>query len=129
MGVRASKKASGWAKNMRNMEKRQKTLEQWRRDIDILDVELLRLLNERARIASELGALKQSSGMPVYDGRRERQILARLCQSNRGPLHRESVSSIFRCIIRESRRLEATRQHAAHKSHYKQSGQEYSNGH
>ena len=52
-----------------------KTLEQWRREIDILDSELLRLLNERARIAAELGALKYSSGLPVYDGRRERQAV------------------------------------------------------
>jgi len=111
------------------MNDSKKSIEQWREEIDILDVELLRLLNERARIASELGALKVSSGLPVYDGRRERQILARLCQSNQGPLDRESVSSIFRCIIRESRRLEATQQHAYQKSHYEQSGQEYSNGH
>ena len=111
------------------MNNSKKSIEQWREEIDILDVELLRLLNERARIVSELGALKVSSGLPVYDGRRERQILARLCQSNQGPLDRESVSSIFRCIIRESRRLEATQQHAAQKSHYKQYGQEYSNGH
>ena len=111
------------------MDNNKKSIEQWREEIDILDVELLRLLNERARIASELGALKESSGLPVYDGRRERQILARLCQSNQGPLDRGSVSSIFRCIIRESRRFEAAQQHAAHKSHYSQSGQEYSNGH
>jgi chorismate mutase / prephenate dehydratase len=106
-----------------------KSIEKWRSEIDILDSELLRLLNERARIASELGALKVSSGLPVYDGRRERQVLARLCESNQGPLHRESVSTIFRCIIRESRRLEATQQQASQKSHFKQSGQEYSNGH
>src|ERR1041385_5321375 len=112
-----------------NMDNQQKTLEQWRREIDILDGELLRLLNERARIATVLGALKVSSGLPVYDGRRERQVLARLCESNQGPLDRESVSSIFRCIIRESRRLESSRQHAAQRSQYKQLGQEYSNGH
>lgn len=111
------------------MNDNEKSIEKRRNEIDILDAELLRLLNERARIASELGALKVSSGLPVYDGRRERQILARLCESNQGPLDQESVSSIFRCIIRESRRLEVTRQHASQKSHYKQSGQEYSNGH
>lgn len=110
------------------MNDSEKSIEKWRNEIDILDGELLRLLNERARIASELGALKVSSGLPVYDGRRERQVLARLCQSNQGPLDRESVSSIFRCIIRESRRVEATQQHASQKSHYRQSGQEYSNG-
>ncbi len=106
-----------------------KTLDQWRREIDILDAELLRLLNERARIASELGALKVSSGLPVYDGRRERQVLARLCETNPGPLDREGVSSIFRCIIRESRRLETSQQDRRNKSEYKQSGQEYSHGH
>jgi chorismate mutase/prephenate dehydratase len=111
------------------MNDSEKSIEKWRSEIDLLDGELLRLLNERARIASELGALKISSGLPVYDGRRERQVLARLCESNQGPLDRESVSSIFRCIIRESRRLESTQQHASQKSHYKQSGQEYSNGH
>ena len=106
-----------------------KTVEQWRTEIDILDAELLRLLNERARIVSELGALKVSSGLPVYDGRRERQVLARLCESNQGPLDRESVNAIFRCIIRESRRLESLQQHPQDKSQYRQSGQEYPHGH
>ena len=111
------------------MDNGQKSLQQWRDEIDILDSELLRLLNERARIVSELGALKVSSGLPVYDGRRERQVLARLCESNQGPLDREGVSAIFCCIIRESRRLEASRQSTISKSQYKQSGQEYSHGH
>ena len=108
------------------MENMEKTLQQWRSEIDILDAELLRLLNERARIASELGALKVSSGLPVYEGRRERQVLARLLESNAGPLDREGVNSIFRCIIRESRRLENLQQ--SNKSQYRQSGQEYSHG-
>lgn len=113
-----------------------KTLEQWRREIDILDSELLRLLNERARIAAELGALKYSSGLPVYDGRRERQILARLCESNQGPLDAAGVMSIFRTIIRESRRVERnSQQHPQDKeakegkSEFRQEGQEYSHGH
>jgi chorismate mutase/prephenate dehydratase len=114
---------------MGRMDDTKKTVEQWRKEIDILDAELLRLLNERARIASELGALKVSSGLPVYDGRRERQVLARLCESNPGPLDREGVSSIFRCIIRQSRRLESLQQDPETKSQYRQSGQEYSHGH
>jgi chorismate mutase/prephenate dehydratase len=118
----------------------QKSLEQWRHEIDILDAELLRLLNKRAEIASELGALKVSSGLPVYDGRRERQILARLSQTNPGPLDQDGIASIFRCIIRESRRVERNSQprlsQANHsqanngdKSQFKQAGQEQSHGH
>lgn len=108
----------------------EKSLEQWRREIDILDTELLRLLNQRARIACELGALKISSGQPVYDGRRERQVLVRLVQSNSGPLDSEAVTSIFRSIIRESRRLEKNaQQETSSKPETQSPTQEFSHGH
>jgi chorismate mutase len=81
-------------------------LNQRRRKIDVLDIELLRLLNQRARIACELAAIKKSSGLPVYDGRREQQILERICDRNSGPLNSQGLISIFRCIIRESRKIE-----------------------
>jgi chorismate mutase len=82
-----------------------KSLEGWRREIDLLDTELLRLLNQRAGIACELGANKVASGLPAYDARRERQVLARICEENPGPLGQESVTNIFQCIIRETRRI------------------------
>jgi chorismate mutase len=50
-----------------------KALLRRRRAIDALDAELLRLLNQRARLASEVGRIKRSCGLPIYDGRRERQ--------------------------------------------------------
>src|SRR5262245_16989028 len=76
-----------------------------RLEIDRLDNELLRLLNERARIACELGAIKVASGLPAYDGRREHQVLARMCAENQGPLGTENVANIFRRIILETRRI------------------------
>lgn len=82
-----------------------KTLERRRREIDRLDKELLRLLNQRAKIACELGAIKVASGLPAYDGRRERQVLARVRAENQGPLTAESVIRIFRRIILETRRI------------------------
>ena len=83
-----------------------KTLQRRRREIDVLDSELLRLLNRRAQIAFELAAVKKSSRLPVYDGTREQQILSRIRRENQGPLDSESIEAIFRCIIRESRRVE-----------------------
>src|SRR5215467_14990481 len=82
-------------------------LHQRRKQIDQLDTELLRLLNQRATLACKLASIKKSSGLAVYDGRREQQILDRICGQNPGPLDSEGLSSIFRCIIRESRKLEA----------------------
>lgn len=82
------------------------TIQQRRQEIDILDLELLRLISQRARIALELASIKQSSGLPVLDEHRERRIVERMCGANPGPLDEESVAGIFRCIIRESRRVE-----------------------
>jgi chorismate mutase/prephenate dehydratase len=80
-------------------------LYKWRHKIDSIDNELVRLLNERARIACELGAVKIASGLPAYDGKRERQVLARIRAENRGPLGPESMTSIFRRVILETRRI------------------------
>src|SRR6476620_100339 len=82
-----------------------KTLDGWRRQIDSLDAELLRLLNQRAAIACEIAAIKVASALPAYDGNRERQVLARVLAKNTGPLDDQSVIDIFAGIIRETRRL------------------------
>jgi chorismate mutase-like protein len=81
------------------------TLDEWRRQIDALDTELLRLLNQRAAIACEIASIKVSSGLPAYDGNRERQVLARVVEKNTGPLDQQSITDIFAEIIRETRRL------------------------
>ena len=82
-----------------------KTLDDWRRQIDALDSELLRLLNQRAAIACEIASIKVSAGLPAYDANRERQVLARVLEKNTGPLDEQSVIDIFSGIIRETRRL------------------------
>ena len=82
-----------------------KTLDGWRRQIDALDAELLRLLNQRAAIACEIASIKLASGLPAYDGNRERQVLARVVEKNTGPLDQQSITDIFAGIIRETRRL------------------------
>ena len=82
-------------------------IEHWRREIDDIDAELLRLLNMRARLALKVGALKQAADIPFLDPARERTVLQRLQEINDGPLDERAVGKVFRRIIRESRRLEA----------------------
>ena len=78
-----------------------------RREIDRIDLRLLRLLNRRAALARRIGGLKRRHGLPVQDRRRERAVLARILQKNGGPLPQESVRGIFREILRQNRRLQA----------------------
>ena len=82
-----------------------KSLDDWRSQIDALDAELLRLLTQRAAIACEIASIKVASGLPAYDGNRERQVIARVVEKNTGPLDQQSVTDIFSGIIRETRRL------------------------
>lgn len=81
-------------------------IEHWRREIDEIDEELLRLLNMRASLALKVGALKQAADLPFCDPDRERSVLRRLQQINSGPLDERAVGKVFRRIIRESRRVE-----------------------
>ena len=84
---------------------REMSLDDWRQQIDSIDSELLRLLNQRAGIACEIALIKVASGIPAYDGRREAQVLARVAEKNAGPLDQQSVAAIFHSIIQETRRL------------------------
>jgi chorismate mutase-like protein len=82
-------------------------IEHWRREIDDIDAELLRLLNMRARLALKVGALKQAAHLPFCDPDRERIVLQRLQDLNDGPLDGRAVGKVFRRIICESRRVES----------------------
>lgn len=82
-------------------------IEHWRKEIDDIDAELLRLLNMRARLALKVGAIKQASHLPYCDPERERSVLQRLLELNDGPLDQRAVGKVFRRIIRESRRVQA----------------------
>ena len=62
-------------------------------------------LDQRAAIACEIASIKVASGLPAYDGNRERKVLARVIEKNTGPLDDQSVTDIFSGIIRETRRL------------------------
>ena len=91
-----------------------------RKESDGLDTELLRLLNQRARIALDMASIKKSSSLPDYDGRREQQILDRISAENNGPLDSESITTIFRCIIRESRKAEESSMRRLNRHFFKQ---------
>lgn len=84
-----------------------------RAQIDSLDRDLLRLLNRRAELASEVLALKHQAGLPVCDPRRELEVLARVKENNPGPLDSRAIETIFRQVIYETRRSEERAQMSA----------------
>jgi chorismate mutase-like protein len=83
------------------------TLDDLRDDIDRVDEVLVRLLNERARVACEIGRLKKDLGIEVYQPEREKQVLAHVRSiAAEGPLGADAIARLFERIIDEARRLE-----------------------
>jgi len=67
--------------------------------IDVLDREILARLNERAVHAKAIGDLKAGTGAAVYRPDREARVLARLCESNGGPLSDAAIVGVFRQVM------------------------------
>ena len=83
-----------------------RTLEDWRRRIDGIDEQLMRLLNSRSACAVEVGRIKRALGLPIYSPERESAVLERVMRENPGPLEPTAVKRVFERIIDEARRLE-----------------------
>ena len=77
-----------------------------RQKIEAFDEEILRLLNERAKVVQELGKAKEKMKMDPYDPQREEEILQRLRLRNSGPFPEGAIAPVFREIISACRSLE-----------------------
>ena len=69
--------------------------------IDAVDEKIHQLLNERARLAQQVGLSKSRDGKTVdfYRPEREAEVLRRARERNRGPLRDEEILRLFREIM------------------------------
>jgi chorismate mutase len=81
-------------------------LEDWRKKIDAIDQQLVRLLNERSKFAVEIGHLKRKLKLAAWQPDREAAILRNIVKSNPGPLDDAAIRRLFERIIDEARSLE-----------------------
>lgn len=75
-------------------------LESLRSQIDGLNLEILRLINERAEVVNQIGKIKEKQGVNRYDPLRERHMLDLLKEHNNGPLNQQTVDYIFKQIFK-----------------------------
>jgi len=71
----------------------------WRKKIDDLDRKLAALLDERAAAVIEIGRLKRSTNLPIYEPDREREVIANVQQSSKGPLAERDLAQIYERIL------------------------------
>jgi chorismate mutase len=92
-----------------NLEEAGDALARLRDEIDVLDLRILELLNDRARVVSEIGQIKMRAHLPIYEPRREDAVFKNVLEGNRGPLSPGAVRRLFERIIDEARTLQRTR--------------------
>ena len=78
----------------------------WRQKIDELDRQIVALISARAHAAQEIGKLKRSTSLPVYEPNRERVIFERVRAANKGPLPDIELTHIYERIIDVMRALQ-----------------------
>ena len=79
---------------------------EWRKAVDVLDREMVKLINQRASVAHEIGRLKREAGMPIYEPAREKAVLANVKSANKGPLDDHDLISIFERIMDMMRKIQ-----------------------
>jgi len=82
------------------------SLRHLRTQIDKLDLQILRLVNDRATVASEIGKLKDDQGGEVFSPAREEEVIQNVLQSSKGPLDPSTVRAIYRELMSGSRALQ-----------------------
>lgn len=89
-----------------HLEAAEASIDRLRENIDQVDEVLVKLLNQRAKWALEIGDVKKGADIPIYQPDREALVLDHVLSTNRGPLRSDAIRRLFERIIDENRRLE-----------------------
>ena len=78
----------------------------WRKKIDELDEQIVRLICQRAEAAQAIGELKRTSDLPVYEPKREQAVFDHVRAVNPGPLDDAELLHVYERIIDVMRTLQ-----------------------
>ena len=84
-------------------------LETLRESVEKTNLELLDLLNRRARLVTEIQEVKSREGIPTFVPEREQRMLETLLERNHGPFTSDTVCHLFKEIFKASVNLMETR--------------------
>ena len=69
----------------------------------------LEILNRRTQVVEQIGRVKQSVNLPIYEPKREDDVFRNVRANNHGPLDSDALRRIFERIIDEMRSLQKMR--------------------
>ncbi len=74
--------------------------------IDRLDLQILKMVNERAALAAEIGKVKSDQGSDIFNPAREEEVYQNVLEANKGPLDEATIRAIYREIMSGARALQ-----------------------
>src|SRR5690348_13413539 len=86
-----------------------KDMSEYRKEIDRIDDQIIRLLNERSKSVIEIGKIKKEKDADanLHTAGREAEIIERLTKLSTGPFPQEAIRSVYREIMSASLSLES----------------------
>jgi chorismate mutase len=90
-------------------EEAKELLDTYRVEVDSIDLRILDLFNERAKVVEKIGAVKRAAQLPIYEPKREDEVFRNVAEGNRGPLSQSAAKRLFERIIDEMRTLQRER--------------------
>lgn len=81
-------------------------LELLREKVDQINLQLLELISERAKLVQEIGKAKDAQGTNRFDPVRERSMLNKILDNNKGPFENSTIQHIFKEIFKASLELQ-----------------------
>jgi chorismate mutase len=81
-------------------------LKGYREEINQTDRGIVDLLNKRAETVLLIKRMKEKHDMPLYDAKREEDLMNNIASYNKGPLYNDNIVQIFESILRNVQILE-----------------------
>lgn len=81
-------------------------LQEYREEINKIDRGIVDLVNRRAEIVLLIKRMKEKYDMPLYDAKREEDLMNNIVKYNKGPLYNDNIIQIFESILRNVQILE-----------------------
>ena len=82
------------------------SLKNYRDKIDAIDAKIIEFLNDRAKLSQAIGREKLKEKKAIYSPGREKEVLRRIKELNKGPLSYEALQAIYQEIMSSSIALE-----------------------
>lgn len=76
-----------------------------RQEIDAIDCQLVKLLNQRAQLSLDIRGLKPEARWGLYDPKREEEIFANVAKCNGGPLYADDLREIYEAILHVAKEM------------------------